>query len=106
LSFARHSDPRCQRGLTFVYRYGFELDAGQLLGALGPDLICAEQLWGERKVIIGILSRRFEVQIGVRDGELRFMHRMSATLDQRESDRAGFEAALSMASPQPPPESS
>jgi hypothetical protein len=106
VKFSRHADPRCQRGLTFTYRHDSALDPETLLGALGVDLLCAEQFWGERKVMIGILPRRFELQIGVRAGEIRFMHRMSASLDQRAADRARFEDALTLVNPQLPPESS
>ncbi len=97
MSFECHPDPRCQRGLTFIYRYSADLDPKRLFATLGLELLCAEQSWGAHSVDIWILPKRFELQIGVRAGETRFMHRFSASAEQRQEDKAAFERALSEA---------
>ncbi len=94
MSFECRADPRCQRGLTFLYRYHKDLDAERLFAALGLTLHRGEQRWGERLVHIGSLPKRFELQIGVRHGETRFMHRFSASDTQRQADKLRFETAL------------
>ncbi len=97
MSFKRFADPACQRGLTFVYRLqhpaAVEVFA-QKIGALAQR---SQQTWGERSVDIWIVPRRFECQFGVRNLEIRFMHRFSATARQREADQQRFELALSEA---------
>ena len=97
MSFERFADPACQRGLTFVYRVqhapSVEVFA-QVIGALAQR---SQQTWGERLVDIWIVPRRFECQFGVRDLEIRFMHRFSANARQRVADQQMFESALSEA---------
>ena len=94
MSFERFADPACQRGLTFIYRLqhpaAVEIFA-QTIGALAQR---SQQLWGERLVDIWIVPRRFECQFGVRDLEIRFMHRFSADRVQRAADQETFESAL------------
>ena len=97
MSFECHPDPRCQRGLTFLYRHAADLDPEHLFVALGLAVLRGEQIWGARVVRIWILPKRFELQIGVRTGETRFMHRLSASAQQRYEDKAAFESALSEA---------
>ena len=83
--------------LLFVYRLqqavAVEVFA-QTIGALAQR---SQQLWGDRLVDIWIVPRRFECQFGVRDLEVRFMHRFSAGREQRAADQETFECALAKA---------
>ena len=97
MSFTAQQDARCQRGLTWVYRFEGVLDLQRLRAGLPADLLEGIEIWGSRKVSRWLLPRRFELRIGTRDGELRFLHRFSASAAQRASDRAGFERALTAA---------
>jgi len=97
LSFERFADPRCQRGLTFLYRLERPVDPEVFSLAIGPSFARSKQVWGSRVVEIWIAPNRFECQLGVRDLELRFMHRFSASAEQRSIDRSRFEEALSTA---------
>ena len=83
--------------MTFLYRYRSSLDSEHLYAALGMPLLRGEQTWGKVVVQIWVLPKRFELQIGVRDGESRFMHRMSASTDDRHADKRAFERALKAA---------
>jgi hypothetical protein len=94
VSFERFADPRCQRGLTFVYRLDHPIDPEDFSLAIGPDFARSKQVWGSREIQIWIAPKRFECQLGVRDLELRFMHRFSASAEQRVVDRSRFEEAL------------
>ena len=78
MSFERFADPACQRGLTFVYRVEQSPAVEVFAQAIGPMAQRSQQFWGERMVGIWIVPRRFECQFGVRDLEIRFMHRLSA----------------------------
>ena len=97
MSFERFVDPACQRGLTFVYRVEQPPAVEVFAQAIGPMAQRSQQFWGERMVEIWIVPRRFECQFGVRDLEIRFMHRLSAEARQRSVDQELFEYALSEA---------
>ena len=73
------------------------LDPERLYAQLGMALLRGEQTWGKLVVWIWVLPKRFELQIGVRQGETRFKHRMSASVDHRQADKASFERALQAA---------
>ena len=97
MSFERFADPRCQRGLTFLYRLQHAIDPDAFDLLIGHELARSQQQWGARLVHIWIAPRRYECQLGVRDLEIRFMHRVSASTPQRAVDRLHFEEALARA---------
>jgi len=96
-AFAVHADPRCLRGLLWVYAVP-GLDAGRLIAATRdayPDrLVEGCERWGEVTVQRLIVQFRFELQLGARPGEVSFVHRVLASAEQRAADRAWFEAVL------------
>ncbi len=103
LPFRAVLDARCQRGLH--WRYTVE-------GPVPPDIhddtqsslhnrIVAEsrivhsrEAWGQHVLHRYVLPFRFELRIWTRPGELSFIHRQTASAEQRDLDRAAFEALL------------
>lgn len=96
--FTVRADPRCLRGLHFLYRgepsIHRESLAASLRGVFPGQLVEAEESWGERVVTRLVLQFRFEIRIGDRDQEVSFIHRATASPEQRTGDRARFEALL------------
>jgi hypothetical protein len=122
-AFAVRPDGHCLRGLHFVYSVP-ALDGRDAADPPdSPDAVAARgaaervtaglvdrlrhahphhlvedvEHWAERLVRRLIVQFRFEIQLGVRPGEISFIHRVLATPAQRAHDRAEFEAALAAA---------
>lgn len=100
MMFDVHADPRCLRGLRFVYAApGLDEDrlAARIRDAFPDHLVEGHESWGAVTVQRLIVQFRFELQLGARPGEIAFLHRVTATAAQRAADRARFEAELAAA---------
>lgn len=86
----------CLRGLHYVYTAPVapERLIGALRAAFPHHLVEGEERWGDRVVRRLIIQFRFEVQIGGRAEEISFIHRVTASPEQRADDRARFESCL------------
>jgi hypothetical protein len=87
---------RCQRGLQWSYTFPAHAEQRELSTLLQRrwSLVQGVERWGEREVTRLVLQFRFELQLNVADGELRWIHRQTATPEQRQADRAQFEEIL------------
>jgi hypothetical protein len=100
-TFHVRPDPRCLRGLHFVYDVP-GLAAARLVrgirAAFPVDLLETTEPWGPVTVHRLVVQFRFEIQLGARRDEISFLHRVLASPAQRARDRAWFEATLIAAS--------
>jgi len=96
--FEARPDERCQRGLAVSYFVARGYDEERLRAALqaawNHSLIEASETWGKRTVRRLVRQFRFEVRLGVRDGEISFLHRALASPEQRAAQSGVFESCL------------
>ena len=96
--FEVHPDARCLRGLHFVYVAPGLVDHDRLVerirAAYPRQLVEGTERWGAVTVQRLIVQFRFELRLGIRPGEISFIHRVLATPEQRATDRDRFEASL------------
>mgnify|MGYP000276830874 CR=1 FL=1 len=100
--FEAKLDAKCQRGLHWRYTLvGLEPPGDASADAsmharltAEPRIVHRAESWGEHTLNRYVLPFRFELRIWTRPGELSFIHRQTASADQREQDRAAFERLL------------
>jgi len=97
-AFDVHPDPCCLRGLHFVYVAPALTELARLIDrirdAYPHQLVEGCERWGDVVVQRLIVQFRFELRLGVRPGEISFLHRVVASPAQRALDREQFEASL------------
>ena len=97
MRFTVQQNRRCLRGLHFEYHLERDVDALDLFDGiearLGP-LVRHQDPLGERLTHRGILPFRFEVRVGVKPRLVDFLHRASASEDERSVDRDTLESVL------------
>lgn len=99
--FQAELDHRCQRGLHWRYvvdeAWRPRADAFRDLRArllTDSTVVHLEQAWGDQPVHCFVKPFRYELRMWTRPGELSFLHRASASPEERTDDRARFEAIL------------
>lgn len=96
--WTRTPDPRCLRGLAFLYRTRAPFCPAcfeERVHAQLPDqLLSAVEPMGEVPLHRMILQFRFELRFGMRPGELEVHHRVLADEATRERTYRVVEAAL------------
>jgi len=97
-AFEVRPDPRCLRGLHFVYVAPALTSPAHLIERVRqryPDqLVEGVERWADTVIQRVIVQFRFELRLGTRPGEISFLHRAIASPAQRTHDRAAFEASL------------
>jgi hypothetical protein len=97
-AFDVHPDPRCLRGLHFVYVAPALAEPARLIERIRAryphQLVEGCERWGELVVQRLIVQFRFELRLGARPGEISLLHRVTASAAQRAHDRDQLEASL------------
>jgi hypothetical protein len=96
--FEAHRDPRCMRGLQWVYIVPGGFDAKALCArfnaAFGEGLVLGRESWGPVQVLRAIKPFQFELRIGGRPAEFLLIHRVGAATTTRIENQERIEETL------------
>jgi len=96
--FVVRRDPRCMRGLQWVYTVPSGFEPKRLCAAFneafGGSLVLGSESWGTINVLRAIKSFQFELRIGGRPGEFLLIHRVGTDTTTRIENQERIEDTL------------
>ncbi|QDG51342.1 hypothetical protein FIV42_11495 [Persicimonas caeni] len=98
MPYERRPNPRCLRGLQFIYHVEPAPEVARLVdglqAAFDDQLVVCEEPWPGRTVVRLIARFVAEFRLGERHGEVLVNHRVNTTEEQRRCTEEKLESVL------------